>query len=108
MISEIDNNRDAISRLCQKFGVRRLEVFGSAATGAFESARSDVDFVVDFDDQQVQGLFKRYFGFKEALEGLFGRPVDLVMPDAMKNPFFIASVNATRQPVYAAEIPKAA
>ena len=108
MISEIDKNRDAISRLCQQFGVRRLEVFGSAATGAFESTRSDVDFVVDFEDQQAQGLFKRYFGFKEALEGLFGRPVDLVMPDAMKNPFFIASVNATRQPVYAAEIPKAA
>ena len=108
MISEIDKNRDSISRLCQKFGVKRLEVFGSAATGAFESTRSDVDFVVDFEDLQDQGLFKRYFGLKEELAALFGRPVDLVMADAMKNPYFIESVNRTRQPVYAFQVPQAA
>ena len=108
MISEIDKSRDQISRLCQKFGVKRLEVFGSAATEAFDAARSDIDFVIDFEEKENQSLFKRYFGLKEELEALFGRPVDLVMADAMKNPFFIESVNRTRQPVYAAQISQAA
>ena len=108
MISEIDKNRDQISRLCQQFGVTRLEVFGSAATGAFDVARSDIDFVIDFEERENQSLFKRYFGLKEEFEALFGRPVDLVMTDAMKNPFFIESVNRTRRPVYAAQVPQAA
>ena len=108
MISEIEENRDRISRLCQQFGVKRLEVFGSAATGAFNSARSDIDFVIDFEELENQSLFKRYFGLKEELEALFGRPVDLVMSDAMKNPFFIESVNRTRQPLYAGQVPQAA
>jgi len=38
MISEIEENRDRISRLCQQFGGKRLEVCGSAATGAFNAA----------------------------------------------------------------------
>ena len=108
MISEIDKNRDQINRLCRQFGVRRLEVFGSAATGAFDAARSDIDFVVDFEELPRQSLFKRYFGLKEEFEAVFGRTVDLVMADAMRNPFFIDSVNRTRQPVYAAQIPQAA
>ncbi len=108
MISEIDKQRDQIGRLCQQFGVKRLEVFGSAATEAFDTGRSDIDFVIDFEAAGNQSLFKRYFGLKEGLEALFGRPVDLVMADAMKNPFFIESVNRTRQPVYAAQISQAA
>lgn len=79
----------------------------SPATEAFDAARSDIDFVVDFEELRDQGLFKRYFGLKEELEALFGRPVDLVMADAMKNPFFIESVNRTRQPVYASLVPQA-
>ena len=44
----------------------------------------------------------RYQDFKAELEALFGRSVDLVMPRAMKNPYFIREVNRTRRLVYAA------
>ena len=108
MISELEENLEQISRLCRQFGVKQLDVFGSVATEAFEPARSDIDFVVDFEEVASQSLFSRYFGLKESLEALFGRPVDLVMADAMRNPFFIESVNRTRQPVYAAQVSQAA
>lgn len=108
MNSELDEYLGEISRLCRQFGVKRLDVFGSVVTEAFEPARSDIDFVVDFEEVGSQSLFSRYFGFKERLEALFGRPVDLVMTDAMRNPFFIESVNRTRRPVYAAQISQAA
>ncbi len=108
MITEFDKNLEQIDLLCRQFGVKRLDVFGSAATEAFDPTRSDIDFLVDFEEVSSQSLFSRYFGLKERLEVLFGRPVDLVMADAMRNPFFIESVNRTRQPVYAAQVSQAA
>lgn len=96
-----------LAELCRRYGVRRLELFGSAASGAFDPARSDVDFLVDFDNDSA-GLFDRYFGLKEALEVLYGRPVDLVSAGSLRNPYFIAAVNETRRLVYALEDAEAA
>jgi predicted nucleotidyltransferase len=94
-------DRDAIADLCRRFGVRRLAVFGSALTDRFDEARSDVDFLVEFSDDS-SSRFDAYFGLKEELESLLGRPVDLVSPSALENPFFAASVEAEAQELYAA------
>jgi predicted nucleotidyltransferase len=96
-----------IRALCRRFGVARLELFGSATTDAFDATRSDLDFLVDFDEDP-SGLFDRYFSLKAALEALYGRPVDLVTPGSLRNPYFIQAVNETRQLVYAAEDAQAA
>jgi len=104
MNTVLDQHREEIAALCRRFGVRRLELFGSGASRDFDPQRSDLDFLVDFGADGDQDLFHRYFGLNEALEGLLGRKVDLVMVDAMSNPFFIESVNKTRRNVYAAEI----
>jgi predicted nucleotidyltransferase len=99
----IEEHAEAIRALCREYGVARLEVFGSAATGAFDPARSDVDFIVDYAPETDLGPWlKRYFEFKERLEALLGRPVDLVMAGAMRNPYFIRSVNESRRLLYAA------
>jgi uncharacterized protein len=68
-------DRKAIGGLCRKYGVRRLVVFGSAVTERYDDSRSDVDFLVEFADD-VTSRFDAYFGLKEALEELLGRPVD--------------------------------
>jgi uncharacterized protein len=96
-----------IPALCRRYGVSRLELFGSATTNAFNPQNSDLDFLVDFDATSSD-LFTRYFGLKGALEALYGRDVDLLMIGAMRNPYFIESVNKTRQLVYAAENAQAA
>ncbi len=101
MIPAIEHHRPAVADLCRRFGVQSLEVFGSAADGTFDPARSDIDFLVEFDETDSSNLFHRYFGLSEALEQLFARKVDLVSPSALKNPYFIAAVNRSRQPVYA-------
>lgn len=108
MISPIEQHSAEIARLCRQFGVRRLEVFGSAANGQFDPARSDIDFLVDFDVADSSNLFRRYFGLMESLEGLFARKVDLVSANAMQNPYLIASVNRSRQTVYASALAQAA
>ena len=98
----IETHRGEIAELCARFGVRRLELFGSAATGAFDPARSDVDFLVDFDARRRIGALEQYFGLKEALEALLGRPVDLVEEGASSNRYFLESVNKSRRLLYAA------
>jgi predicted nucleotidyltransferase len=95
--AEIESHRAEIDRLCARFGVRRLELFGSAASGAFDPAHSDIDFLVEFDASRRIGALEQYFGFKEALEALFGRAVDLVEQGASQNRYFLESVNESRR-----------
>ena len=103
MIGLIEENRVAIEKLCLRYNVARLEVFGSAVEGDFDPGRSDVDFLVEFRAGQDLGPWlSHYFELKSELERLLGRTVDLVMPNAMRNPYFIREVNRTRRVLYAA------
>lgn len=92
---------DAIARICRSRGVRRLAVFGSAVTDRFDHARSDVDFLVEFEPD-IADAFDAYFGLAEDLENALGRPVDLVMVKAVTNPYFKALADANAQELYAA------
>jgi predicted nucleotidyltransferase len=100
MIDVVTRHLDEIAALCRQFGVRRLDLFGSAAAGAFDPATSDLDFVATFSDTAAPNYAERYLNFAEALEALFGRPVDVVIDRSIRNPHFRRAVEATRQPVY--------
>jgi hypothetical protein len=103
MHAEIAAKREAIGELCRRYGVVRLEIFGSAARGTdFDPARSDADFLVEFARDSGMSPLGQYFGFAENLERLLGRPVDLVEPGAIKNPFLRAGIDRSRELVYAA------
>lgn len=104
-------HHDQIVELCRRYGVERLEVFGSAADGRFDPARSDFDFIVRLGrglgaDQGSLG--RRFVGLAEALEALLGRSVDLMPDKPIRNPYFHRAVEASRQVLYdrsAAEAP---
>ena len=92
-----------LERLCGLHRVQRLDLFGSAATGAYRPDESDLDFLVEFEPTDIPGArADAYFGLLEGLEELFGRPVDLVVDSAIENPYFRESVEQSRAPVYAA------
>ena len=99
MVSLIDKHRKALVDLCQKYHVKKLDVFGSAATGDFDQS-SDIDFLVEFDSKVTQRRFDNYFELHRALERLFGCPIDLVEPGGLENPYFIRRVNQTRRGIY--------
>lgn len=96
------HNLEKIGELCRKHGVKRLELFGSAARGDFDPARSDVDFMVEFEPGPVIGSADRYFGMLRELETLLGRRVDLVEVGCVRNPIIAAYIDKDRVPVYAA------
>lgn len=102
MIDLIQQNLTSLADLCRRYEVARLEVFGSAATGDFSPECSDLDFLVEFKKNGSLRPFVQYFDFLAELKNLFGREVDLVEAGAAKNPYFIKSMNASRELLYAA------
>ncbi len=94
--------RSELAALCRRRRVSRLDVFGSAARGTFDTETSDLDFLVEFQPLGPGERAEAYFGLLEDLEGLFHRPVDLVMARAITNPYFRRAVEETREALYAA------
>ncbi len=103
MIAAINKQREQLGAMCRRHRVRRLEVFGSAADGTFDAARSDIDFLVEYLPLQSGEHYETYFGLIEDLERLFGRHIDLVDTTCLRNPFFIQGVNESRTLVYEAQ-----
>jgi predicted nucleotidyltransferase len=100
MITEINQKQANLAKLCLRYRVRQLQLFGSAATGAFVPATSDLDFIAEFNDTQAADYADRYLDFAEALEKLFNRPVDLLTKRAIRNKYFRAEVERTAQVIY--------
>ena len=98
----VADKQEQLAEVCRRFHVKRLELFGSAVAGGFRAEGSDLDFLVEFLPLGPGEHAEAYFGLLEALEDLFGRSVDLVMADAIRNRYFRESVDSTRRPLYAA------
>jgi predicted nucleotidyltransferase len=100
MVAIIENKRDSLIELCHRFAVRRLEVFGSAATGRFDPSKSDIDFLVEFEAATPGERAARFFGLLAALQDLFSLNIDLVEMKAVRNPYFRKSIDSSRVPLY--------
>lgn len=96
----LDVDRSAIADLARRHHVVRLSLFGSGTTEEFDPDRSDADFIVEFS-RSSPTPFDDYFGLKESLEALLGRPVDLVTATSLENPHFARSARATEVELYA-------
>jgi predicted nucleotidyltransferase len=99
MIELIRDNQRAIADLCRQYRIRKLEVFGSAATGAFDPATSDIDFLVDLGEY-APGTAVRYLDLIADLEDLLGYPVQMVTQPSITNPYFRQAVDAQRVTIY--------
>jgi predicted nucleotidyltransferase len=102
MYQVIEQKRQELESICRRHRVERIELFGSAAGEGFDPERSDLDFLVSFQELGLNQYADAYFGLKEDLEALFQRPVDLVVASAIQNPYFRQAVDSTRMLVYAA------
>ena len=85
-----------LRELCERYGVEKLELFGSAARGELDPAHSDLDFIVQMKGRREPGYARRFCDFADALETLYGRPVDLLTELLIKNPYFKAEVQKDR------------
>ena len=102
MIELVEKHRQALELLCVKYRVGRLELFGSAVTGAFDMQTSDLDFLVEFLPLEEGQHANAYFDLLFDLQDLFVRDIDLVVAEAIKNKYFIQAINQHRELLYAA------
>jgi predicted nucleotidyltransferase len=91
-----------LAELCSRYRVSRLELFGSGAGARFDPEKSDLDFLVEYNPLNPGEHAEAYFGLKESLQDLFGRPVDIVMTRAIRNPYFLQGIEQSRVLLYAA------
>jgi predicted nucleotidyltransferase len=102
VVDVLQDKREAIAELCARYGVARLDVFGSALRDDFRPGESDLDLLVEFAPMDGYAKAVAYFDLLDELEQLLGVEVDLVMTGAVKNRYIARDIERTRQLLYAA------
>jgi predicted nucleotidyltransferase len=102
VVDVLQDKREVIAELCARYGVARLDVFGSALRDDYRPGESDIDLLVKFGPMEPHGLADAYFDLLDALRELLGVEVDLVMVDAVKNPYIARAIEREKQLLYAA------
>jgi len=84
----INQHIDQIFKICSDHQVEQLFVFGSVKTEQFNE-QSDIDILIQFSHLiNPKEYFNNYMDFKEKLQSLLNREVDIVENQAVRNPIF--------------------
>ena len=95
----IKENQAKLNELCETHKVKQLFLFGSILNEKF-TQESDVDFLIQFEGVDLVEYFDNYMDFKENVEKLLNRKIDLVEKQAIKNPIFRKVVDNQKQLIY--------
>jgi uncharacterized protein len=97
----IASKQEKIIKLCQKYRVFKIELFGSATGDNFNPETSDLDFLVQFKPMSPVEYADSFFELRESLEKLFNRSIDLVELATISNPYFLQKIESSRVVLYA-------
>ncbi len=100
MQSIIFSQIDKLHEYCKIFNINKMYLFGSATSDKFNK-NSDIDFLISFNDNiSIDDYTDNYFELHYKLSDLFGRKVDLITERSLSNPYFIESINETKELIY--------
>ena len=102
MLPALADVQPEIASLCRQFHVRRLDLFGSAARETDFGPESDIDLLVEYDPDHSPPALADFFALRDDLQALLGRPVDLAMAGAIRNPYVQAEIDRSRRTLHAA------
>ncbi len=94
-----EKNIERIEQLCKEYSVKNLSVFGSVLTNSF-SSDSDIDFVVDFEENDPIKYTDLYFQFKDKLEQILKRKIELIEERGIRNSFFKKEIDESKVVIY--------
>lgn len=98
----IEQRKEDLKSLCRDLKIKRLYVFGSVVSDRFGD-NSDIDFLISFaDNLSIEEYTNNYFSLHYKLRDLFGREIDIVTERTLSNPYFIESINETKEMIYEA------
>jgi len=90
-----------LRELCERYDVKEMYLFGSACSEKFNK-NSDIDILISFKEIPVEKYTDNYFKLHYELGELLKRKIDLITENSLSNPFFIESIERTKQLLYAA------
>lgn len=94
-----DKNILRIQLLCKEYKVKKFSVFGSVLTEKF-SSDSDLDFIVDFYENDPIKYTDLYYKLKDELEQIFKRQIDLIEERGIRNSFFRKEIEESKVEIY--------
>jgi predicted nucleotidyltransferase len=96
---KINIPKDKIAGFCRRWKIKELALFGSVLREDFRP-ESDIDVLVSFEPDG--GItFDNRVDMLDELAEIFGREVDLVEKDLIRNPFRRHDILTTKEVVYA-------
>jgi len=96
----IENNLTELHKICKSFNVKRLYVFGSLGNDTFDIKRSDVDLIVELDENDPVEKGEKLMILWNKFEDLFGRNVDLLSNVNVRNPYLQQGIDSTKKIIY--------
>lgn len=97
----IEDNLATLKKLCEKYDIKTMHIFGSVCTNNFNS-KSDIDILISFKDISTEKYTDNYFKLYDELKDLFNCKIDLITENSLSNPYFIESIEETKKLLYAA------
>lgn len=97
---EISTRRKDFEALCQSHKVKYLYAFGSSVTDRFDPEKSDIDLLVEIDDNNPLERGEKLISLWDLLESFFHRKVDLLTESSVKNPYLRKSIDSTKVLIY--------
>lgn len=91
---------EALNDFCRRWQITRLALFGSVLRTDFRPD-SDVDVLVTFAPEAPWGLLD-LVEMQDELAGIFGREVDLIEREGLRNPYRRREITANQEVIYAA------
>jgi uncharacterized protein len=103
----LNQHIDQIKRLCELNKVSSLFAFGSVTTDKFKPD-SDIDLVVEIDDNDPFSYSDKYFNLKFQLEEILKRQIDLLEQKSIRNRFLKSEIDRTKVLIYRKNSPNLA
>ena len=98
----LETHREEIKSMCKTLKIKRLYAFGSVVSDRFTD-QSDIDFLISFaDNLSVEEYTNNYFSLHYMLRDLLSRKIDIVTERTLSNPYFIESINESKELIYEA------
>ena len=96
----LENKLEKLKSICLSLRVKRLYAFGSVVSDDFRED-SDIDFLISFmENLSIEQYTDNYFALQYKLRDLFKREIDIVTERTLSNPYFIESIDETKELIY--------
>ena len=86
--------------LCQNHNVSYLYAFGSSTTDKFNFENSDIDLLVEIEDNDPLERGEKLLSLWDTFEAFFHRKVDLLTDSSVKNPYLRKNIDSTKVLLY--------